>query len=73
MNINQVELASELAHLKLKDYASILNTEERENTFPNGLTVYIQEEDVTCYTEEAQDLFNIYYDEYWDIIENCKE
>lgn len=71
MNINQVELASELAHLKLKDYASFLNEEERKNAFPQGLIIDIGEEGV--YTEEAQDLFNIYYDEYWDVIENCKE
>jgi len=54
--VNIVELASELAHQKLT--TSIL---EESMVNPDG-----------TYTEEAQDEFNDYYDEYYDLILSCK-
>lgn len=60
MNINIVELASELAHKDL-----ILNCGEI-------IKIY-EDENEESYTEQAQDIFNELYDEYWGIIEQCKE
>lgn len=61
VTINIVELASELAHAKL------------EANWSESIRIYEDEEaSVTVYTEEAQDIFNEYYDEYYDLIESCK-
>ena len=57
LNINIVELASNLAHEKLMDESFKIFEDDEE----------------TVYTEQAQDLFNKLYDEYWDMIESCKE
>ena len=71
MKINEIELASILADQKLNAYADNLNESDYEFEFPNGLLVE-DEEDETSYTEEAQNVFNEYYDEYLTLIENCK-
>lgn len=63
--VNVLELASELADVKLREYAFI----EGEGIFPNG--VYIETEDEVSYTEEAQDKFNEYYDYYCNMILDC--
>lgn len=61
ITINKLELASELAHEKL-----VANWSE-------SIRIYEDEEaSVTVYTEEAQDIFNEYYDEYLTLIESCK-
>jgi hypothetical protein len=61
ITINKLELASELAHEKL-----VLNWNE-------SIRIYEDEEaSITVYTEEAQDIFNEYYDEYLTLIESCK-
>jgi hypothetical protein len=61
MNINEIELASELAHKKLLENHSLMEIYEDEQA------------DITSYTDEAQDIFNEYYDEYLFLIEMCKE
>lgn len=61
ITINKIELASELAHQKLL------------NNWEQSIQIYVDETDsVTTYTDEAQDIFNEYYDEYLDLIEQCK-
>ena len=61
ITINKIELASELAHQKL-----VANWSE-------SISIYEDEEaSVTVYTEEAQDIFNEYYDEYLTLIESCE-
>ena len=61
ITINKLELASELAHQKL-----VANWSE-------SISIYEDEESsVTVYTEDAQDIFNEYYDEYLTLIESCK-
>ena len=57
LNINIVELASNLAHEKLMNESFKIFEDDEE----------------TVYTEQAQDLFNELYDDYWDMIESCKE
>ena len=61
ITINKLELASELAHQVL-----VLNWSEY-------ISIYEDEEaSVTVYTEEAQDIFNEYYDNYLTLIESCE-
>jgi hypothetical protein len=61
ITINKIELASELASKKLEadwsESIKIFNDEEAEEL---------------TYTEEAQDIFNEYYDDYLALIESCK-
>lgn len=62
ITINKIELASELASMKL----------ERE--WRDSIQIYVDEQDgITTYTESAQDIFNDYYDEYLSLIESCKQ
>ena len=57
--INKLELASELAHKKLVE------------NYSDNIQIY-EEEDagITNYTDEAQDIFNGYYDEYLQLIDS---
>ena len=59
VTINILELASELAERDLLEQAYF--------------DVYAKDENGdTYYTEEAQDLFDQLYDEYYALIEKCK-
>lgn len=69
MNINEIELASNLASQKLHTYVETLNESDYKFEFPNG--IFVETEHETYYTEEAQDLFNMFYDEYLTEIERC--
>jgi hypothetical protein len=60
MTINAVELASELASAHL------------ERTWADRIVIWEEFEGVQRYTEEAQDLFNEYYDDYYTLIESTK-
>lgn len=61
ITINKLELASELAHEKLI------------NNYNNVIQIYHSQTDgITNYTDEAQDIFNEYYDEYLILIESTK-
>jgi hypothetical protein len=61
ITINKLELASDLAHKKL-----IAN-------WSDSIKIYVDENAViTNYTDDAQDIFNLYYDEYLTLIESCK-
>ena len=60
MEINILEVASELAHERLLKYVELHPSE-----FPFGIFVYDGNGD-TYYTEEAQDLFNELYDIEYD-------
>jgi hypothetical protein len=58
VKINKIELASELAHGMAKDEMFIDELiADEDDMFVNGET-----EDVIVYTEEAQDIFNRWYD-----------
>ena len=59
--INAIQLACELAHEKLMD-----NWSESIQIFKDETAA------ISVYTEEAQDIFNEYYDNYLTLIENCK-
>ena len=59
--INVVELASELA-----DASLIANWSESIQIFQDDQVEILE------YTEEAQDIFNELYDNFYDVILNCK-
>ena len=69
ITINAIELASNLAHEKLMQHYENLQ-DNRDFEFPNKLV--IETEDKIVYTEEAQDLFNEFYDEFLTMIKECK-
>jgi hypothetical protein len=61
ITINKLELASELAHEKLVD------------NWSGSIKIYEDEDaGITNYTEEAQDVFNDYYDDYLHLIEGME-
>jgi len=60
VTINKLELASELAHRML-----VIEWDDRSESIYEDDTA-----DVTVYTENAQDIFNDYYDIFLTIIED---
>ena len=70
ITINAIELASNLAERDLSNFISTLSDEQYDLKIPNG--TYVETEDEIVYTEEAQDLFNEFYDEFLTMIEECK-
>ena len=61
ITINKLELASELANLKL------------QSEWRDSIQIFEDETaSVTVYTEQAQDIFNEYYDNYLTLIESCE-
>ena len=69
--INILELASELADVRLREDAECMSRDTYISIFPDGID--IEEGDTITYTEEAQDVFNGYYDYYYTIIEKYSE
>jgi hypothetical protein len=59
-NINSLELASDLAHERL-----LLEYNDK-------MPIYNEEAGELRYTDDAQDIFDHYYDYYLTIIESCK-
>lgn len=60
ITINTIELASELAHERVRDYISFEHN------------IFVEEDEGTVYTGEAQDIFNEWYDYYLTKIESTK-
>ena len=60
ITINKLELAAELAHNKLEDL------------WTNSIQICKFNDDTISYTDEAQDIFNGYYDEYVSMLESYK-
>jgi uncharacterized protein YajQ (UPF0234 family) len=63
LRINIVELASELADKELRE----------KWDYRDGQADVDDGHGVTMYSEEAKDTFNRLYDEYYTIIEQCKQ
>ena len=66
ITINIVELCSELASKKLLEHYQFFNSEKTEYEIEDMITFEIN--NVISYKEEAQDMFNDFYDDYWDLI-----
>jgi len=60
ITVNALELASELADQKLRA------------DWSESITIDAGDGEEVFYTEEAQDLFNEYYDKYFTLINSCK-
>lgn len=59
VTINIIELASELADMELNKYFEY-----------SANSIYVENDDeITTYTEEAQEIFNDLYDKYYSMIE----
>lgn len=61
--LNLVELASEMAGAMLK------NVTEQNGYKESDIIEYLDVDEFGCYTDEAQDLFNEYYDEIYEFLE----
>ena len=61
--LNLVELASEMAETMLK------NVTEQNGYKESDIIEYLDKDEFGCYTDEAQDLFNKYYDEVYEFLE----
>lgn len=70
--VNIIELASELADKKLQEIQQEELKAKDCVSMPNGIVKEEPNGDV-IYTEEAQDLFNDYYDQYWNLINNVSQ
>ena len=67
-----VERASEMAHHRtIIDF--IINSPFDKEFKEEDLYAKNDDDDVLSYTEEAQDVFNFYYDEYYDQLINTYE
>lgn len=62
ITINLLEVASELAHLVV-----CAKFEDDDNALYENTT-----DTITSYTEEAQDLFDEWYDYYYELLNNLK-
>lgn len=74
ITINIVEVASELADNELERLQNeSLDTDGQHPYFPCGIVQEDPEdENITIYTEEAQDKFNELYDYYYTFLEGFK-
>jgi len=63
ISINILEVASELANIQVHEKFNNDNSKIYEN----------ETDDVTVYTEEAQDAFNEWYDYYYGFLESFNE
>jgi len=61
VTINILELASELADLELQKYFDY-----------SANSIWVEDEDETRYTNEAQEVFDDLYDKYYSMIDNLK-
>jgi hypothetical protein len=67
ITINLVEAATELATKKLLEHYQFFNSEKTEEEIENIIS-FEGSDGVFYYKEEVQDMFNDFYDEYWDLI-----
>lgn len=80
ISINIVEVASEMADKELNRRQQIALHYKEYSPYPlldNGIMKEVYEDDgetvaEVCYTEEAQDVFNELYDEYYNFLSNFK-
>lgn len=71
ITINIVEVSTELADLAVR--REICDNESLDKNSEDWEKVYKEENKIISYTEEAQDVFNRWYDYYFDIIINLSE
>jgi hypothetical protein len=71
MEINEVELACNLADIKVKE--ELLGTELKYRTEEDLFNIrHENDEEILYYKKEVQEVFNDWYDYYLGEIEKCK-
>ena len=68
LTINIIELSSELANKRVFEHYRFFNSGKSEDEIED--MIMFEENGVLYYKEDAQDMFNDYYDEYYSIIES---
>ena len=69
VTLNPVELCSELAEKRVFEDFTNWNPSKSEDYIENMIFKEDLDTGITFYTDEAQELFDEFYDEYWTIIE----
>jgi hypothetical protein len=73
LEINIVEAAAELAEREIKDFYKTRIARKGASEEELDLLMYdLGEDDVLTYTKDAQEIFNVCYDEIFDVLLNCK-
>jgi hypothetical protein len=72
IRINILEAASELADLAVKRELCVREDIEEDTEDWNKIYEYTEDGLSTCYTEKAQERFNVIYDYYFDMLDNLK-
>ena len=67
VTLNPIELCSELANKRVFEHYKFFNSSKSEDEIED--MIMFEENGVLYYKEDAQDMFNDFYDEYWTIIE----
>lgn len=68
VTLNPNELCSELANKRVFEHYRFFNSGKSEDEIED--MIMFEENGVLYYKEDAQDMFNDYYDEYYSIIES---
>jgi hypothetical protein len=67
ITINLTEVSEVLASKKLFDHYQFFNSAKTEEEIEN-MIMFEGDDGVLYYKEEAQDMFNTFYAEYWNLI-----
>ena len=69
VTLNPVEICDALATREVFNHYKLYNSGKSEDEIED--MIYVEDEkDTFILREEAQDMYNDYYDEYWTFIEN---
>lgn len=69
VTLNPVELCDVLATRDVFNHYKLYNSDKSEDEIED--MIYVEDEENTfIFREDAQDIYNDYYDEYWTIIED---
>lgn len=70
VTLNPVELCSELANKRVFEHYIFYNSDKTEDEIEQMILKDDLDNDTLIYTEDAQELFDEFYDEYYSIIES---
>jgi hypothetical protein len=71
ITINLTEVSEVLASKKLFEHYQLFNSEKTEEEIKD-MIMFEGDDGVLYYKEEAQELFNDFYAEYWDLIKDLE-
>jgi len=70
VTLNPVELCSELANKRVFEHYRFFNSSKSEDEIEDMILKDDLDNGTLIYTEDAQELFDEFYDEYYSIIES---